>query len=135
MWRCLRSSPAGVKPASLAGGPEQAIVQSMKKLYEAADRIEAQVLKDVLGANHVAAVILGDYLSGAAGELPANIYPAVWVVENRDLPRAEELLRDFTKSRGINAENNAWHCPRCGEWVEANFEVCWNCATPRVRET
>jgi hypothetical protein len=106
----------------------------MKKLYEAADRIEAQILKDALGANNVAAVIIGDYLSGAAGELPANIYPAVWVVEDRDLSRAEELLRDFTKSRSSMAENNTWRCSRCGERVEANFEVCWNCATPRVKD-
>ncbi len=56
----------------------------MKKLYEAADRIEAQMLRDALSSAGVEAVILGDYLAGAAGELPANIWPAVWVVTDSD---------------------------------------------------
>jgi hypothetical protein len=23
----------------------------------------------------------------------------------------------------------AWSCPKCGEHVDANFDVCWNCGT------
>ncbi|WP_422393282.1 DUF7577 domain-containing protein [Mycetohabitans endofungorum] len=24
-----------------------------------------------------------------------------------------------------------WHCPRCGERLEAQFTLCWQCDTPR----
>jgi hypothetical protein len=51
----------------------------MKKLYQARDRIEAQLLKDFLASHHITTVVQGDYLSGAAGELPALMFPVIWV--------------------------------------------------------
>jgi len=103
----------------------------MKKLYEALDRIEAQMLKDELEGAGVEAVILGDYLAGAAGELPTNIWPAVWVVEDRDLARAEELLAGFIQRTQEKQQSGGWRCSVCGEWVDAGFDLCWNCASPR----
>ncbi|RDH87175.1 MAG: hypothetical protein DIZ77_18695 [endosymbiont of Seepiophila jonesi] len=105
----------------------------MLKLYEAADRIEAQMLKDFLLEQGVETVLLGDYLSGAAGELAANIFPALWVVNEEDLPRAKILLQFFTNNRIPVAGEVDWVCPECGEKVDADFDLCWNCATPRRR--
>lgn len=103
----------------------------MKKLYEAADRIEAQMLTDELLGAGVEAVILGDYLTGAAGELPANIWPAVWVVSDGDFDKARQVLQRFTNHQKLKQEESDWRCMKCGEWVDATFDVCWNCATPR----
>ena len=103
----------------------------MRRLYEAADRFEAQRLKDFLSDNRIEAVVLGDYLAGAAGELPANIFPAVWVVENRDLASATLLLADFL-AQPVQAEfKEGWRCPKCAEQVDSAFDICWNCSTPR----
>lgn len=101
----------------------------MLKLYEAANRIEAQQLIDFLSAYHIETVLLGDYLSGAAGELPANVFPAVWVVESRDLPRARELLATFQSQQAGDGRTAGfpWTCAHCGEQVESDFELCWNC--------
>jgi hypothetical protein len=105
----------------------------MLKLYEAADRIEAQILKDRLRDQGIESVILGDYLTGAMGELPANIYPQVWVLEDEALDQAQRLLRDFTKNYQRTETAGDWCCPICGEKVDAEFDVCWNCATPRIQ--
>jgi len=105
----------------------------MRKLYEAQDRIEAQILVDYLLAMEVKSVIVGDYLAGAIGELPANIYPEVWVVRDEDLTRSLQLLSEFTKINMKKAENGPWCCPNCGEEVDAGFDICWNCATPRQK--
>jgi hypothetical protein len=105
----------------------------MKKLYEAADRIEAQMLKDTLEAAGVDAVILGDYLAGGAGELPANIWPAVWIVTDSDFNKAQQLLLKFTKRHNHQQVEGDWRCQKCGEWVEASFDICWNCASPRYQ--
>ena len=107
----------------------------MLKLYEAADRIEAQILKDHLLEEGVEAVILGDYLSGGMGELPANIYPEVWVLQAKDMPKAQQLLHDFTKKHDLQDENDEWRCLKCGEMVDAGFDVCWKCAAPRSKQT
>ena len=107
----------------------------MLKLYEAADRIEAQLLKDCLEEQGVTAVILGDALSGAMGELPVNIYPEVWVLHNQQMAQAGGILRKFISSRQAKGESKAdWRCSNCGERVDAAFDICWNCASPRIRE-
>ncbi|MES9843951.1 MAG: DUF2007 domain-containing protein [Candidatus Sedimenticola sp. PURPLELP] len=102
----------------------------MKKLYEARDRIEAQMLRDYLADHHIESVVLGDYLSGAAGDLPAIQFPAVWVVEADDYPRGRQLIKQFhTLGRDVE---DAWHCPECGETVDPQFNICWNCGKPKA---
>jgi len=101
----------------------------MKRLYEAADRIEAQLLVDYLAEHHIRAVILGDYLSGAAGELSALVFPAVWVVEDEDLAPALRCLRAFLRRE--DTDKAAWRCPRCGAQVDAPLDLCWRCLSPR----
>jgi A/G-specific adenine glycosylase len=82
----------------------------MQRLYLARDRIEAQFLSDFLDRHLIETVILGDYLAGAAGQLPADIFPAVWVLEEEDLERARELLARFlSESRGEPA-GAPWTC-------------------------
>ena len=102
----------------------------MRRLYQARDRIEAQFLRDFLDHHRVPATILGDYLSGAAGELPLDIYPTVWVTEDEDLPRAQDLLVRFLDESAKDG-GPAWTCPACGESVEAGFELCWSCGNQR----
>jgi hypothetical protein len=102
----------------------------VRRLYQARDRIEAQFLRDYLDRHLIEATILGDYLSGAAGELPLDIYPAVWVMHDEDVPRAETLLARFLQEQAAD-DGVPWTCPGCGERVEAGFDLCWNCGRPR----
>jgi len=106
----------------------------MQRLYQAKDRIEAQFLRDFLDADRIPAIVLGDYLSGAAGDLPADIYPTVWVIEEEDLPRAQASLARFLAGPDRNHAGGArttWACPGCGESVEPGFDLCWNCGQGR----
>ena len=102
----------------------------MRRLYQARDRIEAQFLCDFLDHHLISATILGDYLSGAAGELPLDVYPTVWVTNNEDLSRAQDLLARFLDQSGAQI-GSAWICPGCGESVEAGFDLCWSCGSQR----
>ena len=99
----------------------------MKALYQAKDRIEAQLLKDHLADWHIDTVMQGDYLTGAAGELPALSFPVLWVVEDRDLARARQLVTLFFQQE----QPEGWRCDRCGEQNEGQFGLCWQCSTPR----
>jgi hypothetical protein len=101
----------------------------MQPLYQAADRIEAQLLQDLLARHRIEARVFGDYLSGAAGELPVDIYPSVWVLEDRELPRAQGLLEDWLREHQRRAEASAWVCRGCGELVDGSFDLCWRCGT------
>lgn len=99
----------------------------MQQLYQAADRIEAQLLRDLLDRHQIEAQVFGDYLAGAAGELPADIYPSVWVIDERDLARAQALLKDWLDDNQARAAASAWVCRGCGELVEGSFDICWRC--------
>lgn len=105
----------------------------MLQLYAAADRVEAQMIMDFLRGYRIQTVLAGDYLTGAAGELPANSFPVIWVLENADLPRAQELLDQFHswRSEAARADAASWSCPSCGETVEGGFDLCWHCGKAR----
>jgi hypothetical protein len=104
----------------------------MRKLYEAADRVEAQMLKDYLEQEGITTVMLGDYLSGGAGELPANIFPALWLVKDEQYQRARRLIAEFSASTGGGC-GEAWRCSVCGESVDPGFDICWNCGSAHSR--
>jgi hypothetical protein len=97
----------------------------------ARDRIEAQFLRDFLERQRVPTALLGDYLAGAAGELPLDIFPSVWVVDDDDLPRARELLARFLQLTADAVAGPPWVCPACGEQVEGGFDLCWHCGHER----
>ncbi|MCB1872942.1 MAG: DUF2007 domain-containing protein [Chromatiaceae bacterium] len=98
----------------------------MRALYQSKDRVEAQLLKDFLASYHIQTVVHGEFLNGAAGELPVQPFPVLWVLEERDFDRAKALIVHFLmqESAGID-----WHCCRCGEHNEGQFHQCWNCGT------
>ena len=100
----------------------------MKKLYQARDRIEAQLLKDFLASHHISTVVQGDYLSGAAGELPALMFPVIWVLDERDVSRGRELIAAFNRRK---PEGAGWRCTDCGESNEGQFDLCWHCGSCR----
>ena len=75
--------------------------------------------------------MLGEYLGGAAGELPALNFPWVWLINNDDLANAQDVLDGFRASRGSLPRVGPWVCRACGAEVDAGFEICWQCGAPR----
>jgi hypothetical protein len=103
----------------------------MQKLYQASDRIEAQLVSDLLASRHIDNRILGNYLSGAIGELPADLYPTVWVIDDADLPLARELLTRFIADNRERGDASSWVCRDCGELIDGSFDLCWRCGGGR----
>ncbi len=104
----------------------------MHKVYEARDRIQAQMFLDYLRERGIQSVILRDFLSGGAGELPADIGPALWVLDEDDLEPARELLRRLERTPAPSERGADWVCVGCGERLEGQFLSCWRCGRPRT---
>lgn len=98
------------------------------KVYLAADPVNAEIFKDYLESYGIHAHVREYYLWGGMGDLPANIYPGVWVDDERDHDRARELVTLF-EGGGENAP--AWQCPSCRERLAGQFDACWRCGTTR----
>ena len=99
----------------------------MLKFYEARDSLEARQVIDALGAHGIEATVLGEYLTGAAGELSAMNFPWVWLIRNDDLVAAQAVLDGFLASTGHLPRRGPWICKECGAEVDAGFDVCWQC--------
>ena len=68
----------------------------MKKIYDATSGLEANLLKNILQLEGIAAHINGEYLQGAAGELPVMGLVSVLVDED-DVWRAEKIVRNWER--------------------------------------
>lgn len=101
-----------------------------REVYLAADPINAEIAKDMLAGHGIAAHVRHQHLWGATGELPANIYPSVWVDDAADYDAARVLIKAL--ERGPVRRARPWDCPECGERLLGQFDRCWNCHTPRT---
>ena len=64
------------------------------------------------------------YLGGAVGELPPfECWPEVWVVDHQ----ADWALELVEALAPADQPGPDWTCPGCGERVEGQFAICWQC--------
>ena len=66
----------------------------MKTLIHAQDAIEANLIKNLLADESIQATVLGEYLQGAIGELPASGLIRV-VVADYQLEQAQQILANY----------------------------------------
>jgi rubrerythrin len=106
------------------------------EVYIAADTPEAHFLRNMLIDAGINAEVLGGMISSSLG-LPAGVESAPSVVVHKaDEARAREILTEWEMERRRphpeEEPRPAWKCPNCGELVDDDYELCWNCQTPRV---
>lgn len=106
----------------------------MKRIYIAEATWDAQMVRDLLVTRGIDAEI-------APADVDA-LFPAgeghsqsVWIVNDDDESQAMELVRGFRADVAAYPQDSGivwkWRCAKCGEAVEPQFEVCWNCGTER----
>jgi hypothetical protein len=108
---------------------------ALKRIFSARNDFEAHHLRAVLEAAGVHAVVIGEQLGQARGELPMSFAasPCVWVDESA-IERAEAVLAEARGERDREDPADAWTCPSCGEYVEPTFDQCWKCMQARPED-
>jgi len=100
----------------------------LKRIFSSFDRIAVHHAKNLLEAEGIRAEIRREMLSSAMGELPpAECQAELWVREDADAIRAEQILR-FENRKDLGP---AWRCAVCGENCDAQFTQCWKCGAFR----
>jgi hypothetical protein len=102
----------------------------MKRVYIAMNPTDAHLLKGALESEGIEAVVQGEFLWIARGEVPitTDTAPSVWVIDETDYERATEIVKAFQSSEGMSdPENEEWKCDNCNEINEGQFTECWNC--------
>lgn len=101
----------------------------MKRVYLAANLMDAQLAVDTLATQGIKAHIFNAHAVGGMGELAATqMWPEVWVEEDTDAEAAIQLLHDLHAAQSSGSKI----CPQCGEENPENFLSCWNCSQALV---
>jgi hypothetical protein len=66
----------------------------MQCVYRPADLAEAIVLKSMLADHNIDCHISGQYLQGAAGDLPVHDLLGLWLSDN-DVGHSSQLINDY----------------------------------------
>jgi hypothetical protein len=104
----------------------------MKKLHTFTHRERplANLLRERLAGEGIVCLVRNDELSTALGEIPfVECYPELWVVDDEVYPRARLLLDNWLVEQA--EPRTSWQCA-CGELLEGQFEVCWQCGRERT---
>ena len=97
----------------------------MKRVFGSYNQQIVHHAKNLLEAAGIRVLIRNQYLSSAMGELPpAECQAEVWVMNDTDAARAEQVLRH--RESGPD-----WTCS-CGERLGAQFTQCWRCGADRM---
>tara|TARA_Y100001935_G_scaffold222867_2_gene197905 strand:+ start:1521 stop:1838 length:318 start_codon:yes stop_codon:yes gene_type:complete len=105
----------------------------MKRIYQAKDDIEAQLIIDYLKQSSVEAVVFDQYQSGAAGELSAVKFPWIWLLRPKDFPYAKQLIDQYQENDNRDNNEISWECGNCDLLIEGQFNICWNCGCIRQK--
>ncbi len=101
----------------------------MKKVYTSSDNILIGFLKGILEDQNIHILVKNEMLLGAVGEIPPiEVWPEIWVMEDRDETIAKTLIEQAVSPVKWQRE---WQCPSCGEWIESQFSECWKCNSSR----
>ncbi len=101
----------------------------MIKVFESFDFSRVGQMQSLLESHGIKTFIRNQYGSSVMGEVPfLEVVPQLFVLEERDLVKAREILRLDSPVESTEAN---WVCPGCGIDVEGNFARCWRCGVER----
>jgi hypothetical protein len=103
----------------------QLLIAPLKRLYAAADIIEAQLLKDLLREAGIATEIFNQNARSGTGEIPfTHAYPELWLRDEQDHARARQIIDEY---ENIDVPAGVIVCRHCQEENPRNFASCWQC--------
>ncbi|MDP2714838.1 DUF2007 domain-containing protein [Rheinheimera sp.] len=99
-------------------------VQQWLRLYQAANTFEAGLVQGLLQQAAVTVRLSGEYLAGAAGELPLNDVGVQLWVPQQQFTTAQRIITHYLQQ--LQHEPAQWLCS-CGELNYQSFDMCWSC--------
>ncbi|MGR6034222.1 MAG: putative signal transducing protein [Candidatus Nitrosoglobus sp.] len=102
-------------------------MRALRLIYSAPNLLLVRHWKNFLESHGIDCIIKNESLSGAAGELPpTECWPELWLIDDKYYNEARRLL-------DADGENKQpWTCPNCDEFLEGQFDRCWNCGEYRI---
>lgn len=105
----------------------------MKRVFSAESLVTVAHYRNLVAAEGISCFLKNENMGSVMGEIPyAEIWPELWVRNDLEAARAEEIIREAQNAEA--ASGPSWRCRDCGEENEYQFAVCWNCGRPQRRD-
>ena len=102
----------------------------MKNVYTTSDLLWIGHLRNLLVNEGIRCEVRTPFLAAATGDLPiTECWSQLWILDDAELDEALEVIHAAVNRRG--QPSALWSCSGCGEEIESQFEVCWQCGSPR----
>ncbi|MBS34318.1 MAG: hypothetical protein CMO26_00170 [Thiotrichales bacterium] len=103
----------------------------MKKIYSSQLLPMVGHLRNVLEAHGIECLVKNEFGSSGMGELPPiEVWPELWVLDDRQFDEAVSIVSVAALDNGVTATQR-WTCNNCGEQLEGQFTDCWKCGRSR----
>jgi hypothetical protein len=108
----------------------------MKQVFNAEHPAEAHTVRTLLEEAGIPAEVSGESLFGLRGMvgMTEGTLPSVWIYEDGQKEAALAVVAAYQASRAsapAAEAGDSWQCPKCGEMLEGQFGVCWQCHAER----
>ncbi len=111
---------------TLAGRWPQPQNDRVIKVFEDFDLARVGHIQSVLASAGIRTLLKNQFMSSVMGEIPfVEVLPELWILDDRDLGRAQELIRNLLEQPVEDLPD--WECGSCGTAVASVFSHCWNC--------
>jgi hypothetical protein len=98
----------------------------VKRVFSSFNQTAVYHARNLLEGAGIEVLVRNAALSSAMGELPpAECQAELWLLDDSDLKRAEEILAVQP------AAGPDWTCSECGERSAPQFTQCWRCGAYR----
>jgi hypothetical protein len=102
----------------------------MKSVYSTQDLLIIGHLRNLLVNEGIRCDVRTPFLGAAKGDVPiTDCWSQLWILDDEDLEKAVGVI-ETALAPGGEAET-PWTCSKCGESVEGQFDVCWQCGSAR----
>jgi hypothetical protein len=121
---------AGTRLYSIVAVKRTLEPRNVKRLYtfDVGDNVRLVLLKSQLEARSIPCLTRGEHMASAAGGVPfGECNLELWVLNDEDFEAAKTALKRWLAP----VDRAAWDCENCGETIEGQFQLCWNCGNAR----
>jgi Putative prokaryotic signal transducing protein len=102
---------------------KERIGEEMKTVYSASNISLVSVFQSLLEGHGIKCWIKNEYLIAGIGEIPPiECWPQL-CVNDEDFAEAKRIVEEEL----VEKDMASWKCSSCGEEIEGQFAVCWNC--------
>ena len=104
-----------------------------KKIYSAANAIEAHMIQGLLEKESISTNLSGEGLSIATGGLPTDVIQVDILVDEEKHAEALQIISNYEEILQQPAQDGeSWECEACNKVNPETFEICWSCQAIRM---